>query len=115
MTTRLRRVADEPVDILDRRGLRFSRARNRFRRPQLGGGVIDDLCCSSTWCTGQALAGVVGPLIEVPVLLGLVYVALWLPSADVAANTQLKGGSMREVGFSHWVFWMSDRRTRHRV
>ncbi len=27
--------------------------------------------------SGQALAGVVGPIIEVPVMVGLVYVALW--------------------------------------
>ena len=30
--------------------------------------------------SGQALAGVVGPLIEVPVLVTLVYAALWLRS-----------------------------------
>ncbi|WP_346958252.1 ACR3 family arsenite efflux transporter [uncultured Arthrobacter sp.] len=36
--------------------------------------------------SGQALAGVVGPLIEVPVLVGLVYVALWTRKRYFAAS-----------------------------
>jgi ACR3 family arsenite transporter len=46
--------------------------------------------------SGQALAGIVGPLIEVPVLVALVYVALWLrprvfrtnSPTDISASNQ---------------------------
>ncbi|MFH1331361.1 MAG: ACR3 family arsenite efflux transporter [Actinomycetota bacterium] len=42
--------------------------------------------------SGQALAGVVGPLIEVPVLVGLVYVALWARRRFYPAEAAPSGG-----------------------
>jgi ACR3 family arsenite transporter len=42
--------------------------------------------------SGQALAGVVGPLIEVPVLVGLVYVALWARRRFYPSREEVRRG-----------------------
>lgn len=43
--------------------------------------------------SGEALAGVVGPLIEVPVLVGLVYVSLWAKRRFYASDTAVEVAS----------------------
>lgn len=52
-----------------------------------------------TWgvASGQALAGVVGPLIEVPVLVGLVYVALWAGKRLFAGDPTVPGAIHQEA------------------
>jgi len=50
--------------------------------------------------SGQALAAVVGPLIEVPVLISLVYVALWARKYFFDAKGQAKPLSLSKAPVS---------------
>ncbi|MGP5079334.1 arsenic resistance protein, partial [Brachybacterium alimentarium] len=47
--------------------------------------------------SGQALAGVVGPLIEVPVLVALVYVSLWLGPRLFPGDTTVPARTTEKV------------------
>lgn len=47
--------------------------------------------------SGQALAGTIGPLIEVPVLVGLVYVALWAKRRYYPVATEAAGSGTEDV------------------
>jgi len=48
--------------------------------------------------SGEALAGVVGPLIEVPVLIALVYLSLWMKGCFFSAESQLPTAQIRMEG-----------------
>lgn len=53
--------------------------------------------------SGEALATVVGPLIEVPVLIGLVYVALWLGRRFFAGDKTVPGAGVRATSPAHFT------------